>query len=534
MNRHGFILGLDGENLELLQEFVRRYDMPVIAGMLERGRRGVLDPWINPLTPPAWSTMLTGTWFPRHGVAGFILHDPATRREKLARYADIRDETMLTAADRQGAAVVSLNMPMTFPPLDLEHGVVVSGFDHPGGEAPFARPTAFEARIRELLPAYDPMMPEKKFPEGEREGRARYLDVLARRVKERLTVLEEALAERPPRLAIVQCQETDLLHHCGMDLALDPGSATEDEGRALRALYEGIDRLAGRLLEHVGGDEGLGLIVSDHGGIRGRAVVQLNNLLVEWGFATMIEGADGTLARPDEIGMRLATRVKRRVRRALGRPAVDEEGRIGAAAQVNREIQLDYRSTRLYTGLGDHLGALFCGDGPPMTSVDLDALTRRILDFRLPDGTTAFAEVLPGAEIFPDGIGVESIVPPLVVVPEDGVFIGRRTGGKTVVLYHEVVGAHRRYGVYCWSGAGVVPDADAPVMPLCAVFPTMFNALGLAYPEGLDAEPFAGVAGGSGAADLEPREPSTEPAPELSADDEAELRRRLTDLGYMG
>ena len=53
-------------------------------------------------------------------------------------------------------------------------------------------------------------------------------------------------------------------------------------------------------------------------------------------------------------------------------------------------------------------------------------------------------------------------------------------------------------------------------------------------PEGLDAEPFAGVADGVGMADLEPRDPSTEPAPVLSADDEAELRRRLTDLGYMG
>ena len=114
MSRRGFILGLDGENLELLTEFVRRYDMPAVAGMLERGRGGLLDPWINPLTPPAWSTMLTGTWFPRHGVAGFVLHDPATRKEKLARYADIRDETMLTAADRQGAAVVSINITISW------------------------------------------------------------------------------------------------------------------------------------------------------------------------------------------------------------------------------------------------------------------------------------------------------------------------------------------------------------------------------------------------------------------------------------
>jgi predicted AlkP superfamily phosphohydrolase/phosphomutase len=533
MSRRGFILGLDGENLELLRMFVARYGLPAIAAMLERGRTGALDPWINPLTPPAWSTMLTGTWFPRHGVAGFVLHDPATRKEKLARYSDIRDETMLTAADRQGAAVISINMPMTSPPVELRHGVVVSGFDHPGGDVPFARPATFQERLRELLPDYDPMMPVKNFPEGEREGRARYLGVLADRVRERLVVVEEALRTGSPRLAIVQCQETDLLHHCGMDLAEDPGSGSEAERRALREMYQGIDRIAARLSEYVG-EDGLGLIVSDHGGIRGRAVVQLNNLFVDWGCATLIEGADGSLARPDEIGRKFTTRVRRRVRRALGKPQTDEEGRIDAAAQVNREIQLHFGSTRVYAGIGDHLGVLFRGDGKPLDAAERADLTRRILDFRLPDGTTAFSEVLAGAAVFPGGIGVRGVVPELVVVPEDGVFIGRRTGGRTVVPYHETVGAHRRYGVYCFAGAGVTADADAGVMPLTAVFPTVFRALGLSYPEGLDAGPFPGVTEGGGAADLTPREPGPVPAPELSEEEEEELRRRLTDLGYLG
>jgi predicted AlkP superfamily phosphohydrolase/phosphomutase len=533
MARRGFILGLDGENLELLTHFAEIYEMPTIRGLLARGRKGALDPWINPLTPPAWSTMLTGTWFPRHGVAGFVLHDPATRKEKLARIADLKDETLLTAADRQGAGVISINMPMTFPPLDLEHGAVVSGFDHPGGDAPFARPLELEARIRTALPDYECMMPPKEFPEGEREGRAKYLRVLARRVEERLTVLDLAAADCPARLFIVQCQETDLLHHSAMDLAEDPSSATEEEARWLRAMYEGIDRLAARLVELTGGDEGLGLILSDHGGIRGRAVVHLNNLLVTWGYAVPIEGANGMLARPEEIGTDLATRARRRIRRALGRPVTDEVGRIAAAAQVNREIQLRFGDTRLYVGMGDHLGVVFRADGPALSPGELDEVTRRILDFRLPDGTIAFREVLPGADVFPEGIGIEGIIPVLVVVPEDGVFIGRRTGGKTVVPYHEVVGAHRRYGVYCFAGQGVKADAKEPVMPLTAVFPTMFEGLGLAYPEGLDAEAIPEVTGGRGGGNLAPRDAPSSSAPEPDAEEEEELRQRLKDLGYM-
>lgn len=109
--RRGFALCLDGENLELLEEFCGEFGLPNLSGLLERGRRGRLDPWINPLTPPSWTTFQTGTWFTRHGVLGFVQHDPDVHRDVLVRASQIRGESFLAAADRQGVPVISTARP---------------------------------------------------------------------------------------------------------------------------------------------------------------------------------------------------------------------------------------------------------------------------------------------------------------------------------------------------------------------------------------------------------------------------------------
>lgn len=323
--RPAFVLALDGENLELLERFVAAFDMPVLGGMLARGRRGLLDPWINPLTPPSWTSFLTGNWFPRHGIHGFVLHDPGTRRDSLARLADVRCETLLEALDRQGARTLVLNMPMTWPPPRLLHGSVVSGFDTPGRESPFAWPAALEGRIRERIPGFDASLPARRREGGAGVSRREYLEELLQRVRWRREVLGLLLREGVPRLAVVQVQETDILHHKAWDLLAGEGVPGGEEGRILRALYEEVDRLAGDLRGALG-PEARGLVLSDHGGCAGRWVVQVNVLLAEWGFARPLEGADGSLARPEEVGTGVRARGVRLLRRVLGRPLTEEAG----------------------------------------------------------------------------------------------------------------------------------------------------------------------------------------------------------------
>jgi predicted AlkP superfamily phosphohydrolase/phosphomutase len=531
--RRAFVLCLDGENLELLDRFSREFGLAHLRRMLDEGRSGPLDPGLLPVTPPAWSSFLTGVGFPRHGVLGFLRHDPRSHRDSVVTFSDIRRETFLAAADRQGARVASVNLPMTSGPLCLRHGDVVSGFMVKDAEGARVWPEDLGRRIRARVPGYRTRLPS--WPPGTDDSLTRigYLRECVRRMRWREAVLEEVLGATPPRITVVHCAETDILHHVAWDAVSSPKSVSDELRGLLREVYESADRIAGVLLGSVG-EDGLGLVVSDHGGAAKTWVFQPNDLLAHWGYATLLDGADGTLSRPGEFGRGMAARARRFIRRRLLRePEVAGSG--FRAETVDREILLDFRSTRLYVGIGDLACMFYGGDGPALSTQELEAVRRRLEDHRLPDGTKPLAQVLRGVDVFGRDPAWEGIAPLLVGVVTDGIHVSRRAGsGDAFQNRHLWEGTHRRLGMFCWRGPGVEPGTVTEPMDITSVYPTMFGAIGLHFPPGLDGRPLPGVeprpaAGSWDEAGLEPPIPAE--AVDSKEDDE-EIRRRLRDLGY--
>lgn len=534
--RRGYILCLDGENLETLEGFIRRFNLSNLGRMLESGLGGALDPGLIPVTPPAWASFLTGTWFPRHGVTGFFRHDGRTHADRLVSSLDVVGETILTVADRQAARVICLNLPMTSPSPELRHGAVVSGFltRDPSGFA--AWPPGVRSRISAKIPGYQTILPTaRREPGDRRSARLALLAEMVRRMHWRPMVLAELLAEGPPRLAIVHCQETDILHHAAWDIVSNPDSATHEEMEVIREVYEIADTLAGLLQDEIG-EGGMGLLLSDHGGMETRWILQPNDLLASWGLATFLAGADGTLSRSDEFGMSLPVRTRRWFRRALGLNPPVEKGFRGEL--LNRELLLDWERTRLYVGVGDLACHFFRGDGPRMSDPETESVRQRLVQFRLPDGTPAFEAVLHRGEVFLQERASDDSLPLLVGVPAPGVFVSRRTGGGgTRAVDDPSQGTHRRLGMYCWTGPGVPRGRPESPMPIVDVLPTMLQALGLVTPDGLDGRPLTSVIGDAGRDAAAARRPLENPVlstPERQgADEEEEIERRLRDLGYL-
>ncbi|MGB5036525.1 MAG: alkaline phosphatase family protein, partial [Blastocatellia bacterium] len=65
------IVGLDGASLELLNPWISEGLLPNLARLIERGVSGGLESVIPPLTPPAWTTAVTGVPPADHGVLNF-------------------------------------------------------------------------------------------------------------------------------------------------------------------------------------------------------------------------------------------------------------------------------------------------------------------------------------------------------------------------------------------------------------------------------------------------------------------------------
>ena len=66
------MIGLDGATFSLLKPFMDEGVMPFLKQVVSEGVHGDLMSTRNPLTPPAWTSMITGTSPHVHGIYDFL------------------------------------------------------------------------------------------------------------------------------------------------------------------------------------------------------------------------------------------------------------------------------------------------------------------------------------------------------------------------------------------------------------------------------------------------------------------------------
>ena len=69
------VVGLDAATFDVIDPLVAAGDMPNLGGLLQRGARGTLRSTTHPLTPLAWTTMVTGVNAGKHGIWDFSERD---------------------------------------------------------------------------------------------------------------------------------------------------------------------------------------------------------------------------------------------------------------------------------------------------------------------------------------------------------------------------------------------------------------------------------------------------------------------------
>ena len=147
------ILGLDGATWTVLDPMRRRGLMPNLDALLARSAHGTLRSIVPPVTTAAWTTMMTGCGPARHGVFDHRYYDTAAGQMKVNHSGRVRVPTFWHLLSEAGRSVVSLNVPATYPPLDVR-GVVVSGMDAPHLDAALSGAPEFAARLRAEVPGY--------------------------------------------------------------------------------------------------------------------------------------------------------------------------------------------------------------------------------------------------------------------------------------------------------------------------------------------------------------------------------------------
>ena len=71
MSRRVLVIGLDGATFRTLGPWAAAGEMPELARLMAAGCHGELRSTFPPLTPPAWSSFMTGKNPGKHGIFSF-------------------------------------------------------------------------------------------------------------------------------------------------------------------------------------------------------------------------------------------------------------------------------------------------------------------------------------------------------------------------------------------------------------------------------------------------------------------------------
>src|SRR3954467_186525 len=111
-----FVLGLDGATWDVIGPLARSGDLPNLSRLIEKGASGTLGSVFPPLSPVAWTGVMTGKNPGKHGIFEFLesTHDPLGGRVNSSRA--IQSELVWEIAGRHGKRTVAGGIPMSYPP----------------------------------------------------------------------------------------------------------------------------------------------------------------------------------------------------------------------------------------------------------------------------------------------------------------------------------------------------------------------------------------------------------------------------------
>lgn len=534
------VIGLDGATWDVLDPLMERGLMPALRSLVGRGVRAPLRTVMPPLTPPGWTSLMTGRTPAQHGVFDFFRREsPSSEYFRLTTSHDIAGETIWSLASQQGKRVLALNFPVMFPAPAVNGRVV------PGGWMPWRQlrlgcypPGLFE-RLKDL-PSFDAkelsldMTLEAKAVEGcPPEEYADWIALHIRREQRWLEVAEALLADEPAELVGIVFDGVDKLQHLCWRF-LDPVRPITDPApweaamtAACERYFVQLDAIIARLVA-LAGPEATVIVASDHGFGSTDELFFVNSWLAEQGYLAWAEdGSPGPT------------------------PAADRQ--LVGFAQMTRHItMLDWERTLAYVATpssqGIHVVASDPRTGRPMTSAARSQichdLSEALVAARHPlTGRLLVSRVWLGEEAF--GTSYGGIAPDLGVELPDGMAFSIIRSAQTVVARDEPRGNHRWLGVCAVAGPGVPVSTEIGELSICDVAPMVLLGLGLGVPEGLDGrlptEVFPAVRAlvpdrehRSGAQSPDPDFVAAHyPTPVYDSESEAVVVARLRALGYL-
>jgi predicted AlkP superfamily phosphohydrolase/phosphomutase len=288
MEKHKvFIIGWDSATWDLVNPWIAKGKLLNLAKLIDQGVSGKLESVIPPLTPPAWTSFMTGKNPGKHGIFHFFEPQPGSYAMRYTNAGSRRSRTIWQLLSSAGLSVGTVNVPFTYPPEQVQ-GFQISGMDTPSEKSAYIYPPQLREELERSLGRLNlelrflgAMNTDRKHQQALDEMEA----IDHQWTKAGLYLLEK----HPVDVMMLTYMSIDTVQHHFwhyMDPAHflhDPNGAAKF-GDAILGVYERLDRAIGELTSRLP-DGATVFVVSDHGGgpVSDR-MVYLNRYLAHLGL----------------------------------------------------------------------------------------------------------------------------------------------------------------------------------------------------------------------------------------------------------
>lgn len=547
------LVGLDAACWEYLDPLLQAKKLPNLERLLHQGTSGTLRSVMPPITPAAWSSLVTGVNPGKHGVFEWVQRRPG---DYSFVPVDARQRCGTPVWKRLNAAGIRtgvVNIPLTYPvePLD---GFLLCGFSAPPSKRDLTYPASL---LNEIEARYGPYQPDVDMPPEGTWSPGAYQ-------------AERSFQERQVRTA-AWLANVHQVHVLILNLMLlDHANHTMPDEAVVEQAIIDSDADLGLLLDEFAPDNVM--LISDHGSRRVRGVFLMQAWLAEQGVLkrpprpvnSQAQVANFLLRRMQNGRSHLANRIYRRIlREALVRLphtwTTSLRSRLESAIPLaNLQIETLDRfvpaETRVFQP-GGHRGSLtinLVGREPQgvVQPEEKEALTAELIE-----KLSAVCDPETGEKVFPAIYRPEEIYSgPFTAHAPD--LIGDYYGSRWSVVsklpglhprpwrYFMVgerwFGDHSRDGIFVFAGRDFATQPGRSQAHLLDIPATLLYIYGVPQPEDYDGQPLVQTLKPERAAELQlryqPGDLRTVQEPRLQSPEEEDraIRERLKALGYLG
>jgi len=312
------MIGLDGATFSLLDPFIEQEVMPFLSKVLKHAVRADLMSTRHPLTPQAWTSMITGHSPTAHGIYDFLRPAFLPDGGVFLKINDFRDnhcETIWSIANRFKLRATSLNFYGMSPPPTID-GYIISGFVPWRHLRHGTYPKQLFDEVR-ALPNFDfrnlgmDIGEEKKCVQGLHQGEHEpWIELQNTRDKAWSELACYLMKKDRTELTAIVLDGPDKIQHLFWRY-IDPAFAENDASdwhKRIQDLsvdfYRRLDRNLKMMFEAAGPDTDI-LITSDHGFGPTTEIFYVNEWLARNGYLHWSDAA-----RDDSVGQLTADKIK--------------------------------------------------------------------------------------------------------------------------------------------------------------------------------------------------------------------------------